>query len=442
MLEWLTRKSIIGGLYFGPPGWHPAALDRFLPLDLTPQSAPPDQPAPDAAPPSPADADLAAPEHDYPIARALEIAKSATPPHASDPTAPIADPLPTEEAIELPTASPPQPAPPSCRAHLMAHLAQLGIGRTSATLPPLLDQLTAPNAVSADTLIIHFLATQPESALPRLLAAQQTDEITAGIDVVCAALALPRVIIAFDKHDFVSWRRLRRLGRGKKYARSIRRVGLLNRYPQGDPTVLLRVLLRRILRVGGLPTEVGAIIVDPVTLWAIGRHKLHGELFTQRPVQIFRQGQEPEVIVVPLQTALPELCPDALDHGTQTILHGMLAGTLADPYTTRITSDLETISLRPTPPQENPSPCIECGWCVDHCPTALNPAELYHGIMGLDPRAAKTLSETDHCIGCGLCSYVCPTRLPLAQTIRPLHNARVAAAARTEHPTPVAEASS
>jgi len=81
-----------------------------------------------------------------------------------------------------------------------------------------------------------------------------------------------------------------------------------------------------------------------------------------------------------------------------------------------ITATTESISARPRPTVETSTPCIECGWCVDHCPTDLNPLHLHE--LSQDPlRSSLNESlESLHCIGCGLCSYVCPTRLPLTQS--------------------------
>jgi electron transport complex protein RnfC len=95
----------------------------------------------------------------------------------------------------------------------------------------------------------------------------------------------------------------------------------------------------------------------------------------------------------------------------------MMAGMLINPATETITGHTEALALRPPPRAEKPAACIECGWCVDHCPTQLNPVGLYDLARSAADAHAALASEAEFCIGCGLCSYVCPTRLPLTRTI-------------------------
>ncbi len=109
----------------------------------------------------------------------------------------------------------------------------------------------------------------------------------------------------------------------------------------------------------------------------------------------------------------------------QVIANGMMAGEEMDPAIARIQSDTESILIRERPALELPTPCFSCGWCLDVCPTGLNPvnlldlAERAQGGIETAARSADLRSwdarESLHCIGCGLCSYVCPTRLPLTQ---------------------------
>jgi electron transport complex protein RnfC len=103
---------------------------------------------------------------------------------------------------------------------------------------------------------------------------------------------------------------------------------------------------------------------------------------------------------------------------TQLIINGMLTGrdgSLHEP----IAGVTESISLRKPVGNEEPVPCIACGWCVDVCPTALTPVHLME--LSQKPSAALARSreaqEARNCIACGLCSYVCPTRLPLMEQI-------------------------
>ncbi len=109
----------------------------------------------------------------------------------------------------------------------------------------------------------------------------------------------------------------------------------------------------------------------------------------------------------------------------QLIVNGMMAGEEVDPTAAQIESFTESISVRQRPAAEEATPCFSCGWCLDVCPTGLNPVNLLdlaeRAQRGIETAAVNAdmrsfeARESLHCIGCGLCSYVCPTRLPLTQ---------------------------
>ena len=63
-----------------------------------------------------------------------------------------------------------------------------------------------------------------------------------------------------------------------------------------------------------------------------------------------------------------------------------------------------------------PSACINCGRCVDACPSRIIPSRLAD--------YAERQNEEDfvkwngmECVECGCCSYVCPAKRPLKQSI-------------------------
>jgi electron transport complex protein RnfC len=63
----------------------------------------------------------------------------------------------------------------------------------------------------------------------------------------------------------------------------------------------------------------------------------------------------------------------------------------------------------------DPTPCIRCGACTNHCPMGINPAEIARAYKRGDMVALDELA-VDLCMECGCCSYICPAHRPLVQT--------------------------
>ncbi len=350
-----------GGLYFGPAGWSPAAIESF------------------------------------------------------------AEPEPVGPA--------PPKALPEDRGELLQLLEAIKLGRTSAMVPSLAEQLEDLSGRRMRALVLNLLPTQPEFALSSALSEVALPDMLAGLDAVQQHVRAKRVMIVMDRHDYRQRRLWRRANKSRRYSL----VPLLNRYPQAHPTLLMWSLFAKRLPVGRSPVRVNRMVLDPVTCWALGRYLRSGEAFSRRPVQVYaptREKPEPRVALVEIGEAATMLCERLripLLH-RQVIVNGLLAGEEVDPVHFRVQADTDSITVREVPVAETPSPCFACGWCVDVCPTALNPVNLLdlaehaqHAAGGTESAAISALlrsheaRESLHCVGCGLCSYVCPTRLPLTQ---------------------------
>jgi Na+-translocating ferredoxin:NAD+ oxidoreductase subunit C len=393
MLHWVTRKRMRGGLVFGPPAWMPERVEETF-----------EAPAPEAG--------------------------------AANGTVAAGNKM---EAAGNPGA--------------LTELAErLGLGRTSGAIPGLRDQLRAAGTVKQ--LVLNLLPTQPESALGGALTRLALEELAAGLRVIERAVGPRRTRIVLDRHDVGCWRRWRRAARHwgtgepaeaeagvagqagvRRRVRRPRIDLLLNRYPQAEPTILVRTLFGKKLAVKALPTALGYLVVDPVTCWALGRYMRNGQRFTERPVQLFMPECGPRLVMGRLGEKLEEFCTRhevvCKVESMQVIVNGMLAGREANPQTTRIEADTDSVALRAPMAAEPPAACLACGWCVDVCPTGLTPVHLMELARRLPEGSAarwRSAREARHCIGCGLCSYVCPTRLPLMEETLRLRE-RVAAAA-------------
>jgi electron transport complex protein RnfC len=318
---------------------------------------------------------------------------------------------------------------PASASELATLLESGGLAATSAVNPSLAAQLRDLGGDDPVAhrhrrrirgLVLNLLPTQPEANIAGALMRQSPEDLLAGLALARDLIAPRKVYIVTDSHDYKSRRALRKIIKAAPRKDAIPNLvikSFVNLYPQAHPTILLRSLFGKKLAHDQLPTRANRVILDPVCAWALGRLARTGALPDHRPVQIFTESSPPKLILAKIGEPVSAHLGDMNLDGTQVIRNGMLLGEEIHPAATNITWSTEIISARKLPQPERSTPCIACGWCVDHCPTALSPIALYQ--QSLAPVGSRTgdALESRHCIGCSLCSYVCPTRLPLATQI-------------------------
>ncbi len=337
-------------------------------------------------------------------------------------------------------AIPPAPIPESAaagvaavtnRADLSALLQRTGLGKTNLFTPALADQLALLGQRPVRLLVLNFLPSQPESTMAAALTDLALPHLRAGLTLLDMAVRADHRLVALDRHD----QRTLKVWRSVAQGHDLQVKALLGKYPLAHPLVLLRVLCRRSTLNCQAPAAAGFLVVDPITCWALGRAAAGETRLTHRPVQVVVEGLEPVLAMTrigePLQDLFARLGFPTT--GMECIAGGMLSGRLVNPAVAVMEPHTDVVALRPTPRPEPSADCISCGWCVQACPTALNPAAL---LAAAGMRAAMPLAhlyEAAGCIDCGLCTYLCPSRLPLAATI---HTLKLAMAGRTNAKTP------
>ncbi len=84
---------------------------------------------------------------------------------------------------------------------------------------------------------------------------------------------------------------------------------------------------------------------------------------------------------------------------------------------TKGTHGLFVVEKGTVPPMEGHNPCINCGCCIQICPSRIDPNAISRYSEFANYNAC--LSENSPlCVDCGLCGYVCIARRPVLQYIR------------------------
>jgi electron transport complex protein RnfC len=284
--------------------------------------------------------------------------------------------------------------------------------------PDLLQQLFQSMQRPIDTVVCTILDVDPNACLNSTIAARYPREVHAAVMLMLRITGATRAISVIDDRLPNNWLgQLRRLTRKSGH----RLVTLHNDYPQADPTILLFTLLSRRLRPGRLPSEQGVLLFDAAAALSIARAALNQEHRTSTPLVVRDHvSRRSDYLFAPTATRAWDLLRQLnLDPDDRVIRRGdVLRDVRVLPGDTIATGDLAFHAAAQDRPI-NPDPCIRCGWCVEACPTNVQPA----GLLEASQRNDLILAERaglEACIDCGICSFVCPSKLPLLVGIRKL----------------------
>ncbi|MCO4320162.1 electron transport complex subunit RsxC [Aliidiomarina quisquiliarum] len=195
-------------------------------------------------------------------------------------------------------------------------------------------------------------------------------------------------------------------------------------YPSGGEKQLIQVLTGKQVPARGYPADLGILMQNVGTAFAIATAIDQGQPLMERVVTLTGEAfQQPGTAWVLLGTPIQHLleCGALEPSAQQRIIVGgpMMGYTVADPRTPIIktTNCILAPNTVELPAAGAESPCIRCGMCEQVCPASLLPQQLLWLAKAKDhPGLAK--HNLADCIECGACAYVCPSEIPLVHYYR------------------------
>ena len=197
---------------------------------------------------------------------------------------------------------------------------------------------------------------------------------------------------------------------------------LKTKYPQGAERQLIYATTKRAINSTMLPADAGCVVDNVETLIAIHNAVVNGRPVTSRIVTVSGDDvKEPgnfKVLIGTNQREVVDAAGGFIGEAEKVISGGPMMGFAMFTLDTPITKTSSSIlcMTNDAVAEHEPSACINCGRCVDACPSRIIPSRLADYAERFNEEAFVKW-EGMECVECGCCSYVCPAKSQLKQSI-------------------------
>jgi electron transport complex protein RnfC len=281
-------------------------------------------------------------------------------------------------------------------------------------------KLTVPDGKKCNVLIINGVECEPFLTSDHRLMIEKGEEVLTGVSILMKALKTEKAMVGIENNKTDAINYLSELAGSFK---GVTIHALKVKYPQGAEKQLIKALINREVPSGHLPIDVGAVVHNVGTAFAVYEAVQKNKPLFERVVTITGKSLlNPGNYMVRIGTPVRNLIEAAggMPEDTSKVVNG-------GPMMGKALSNTEVPVLKGTsgiilfPGNEskraNIGPCIRCAKCVTICANSLEPYLLMNlSQMGLFERV-ETERITD-CMECGSCSYVCPANRPLLDYVR------------------------
>ncbi|MEY0231169.1 electron transport complex subunit RsxC [Providencia manganoxydans] len=272
------------------------------------------------------------------------------------------------------------------------------------------------------TLIVNAAECEPYITADDRLMQEHADEVIEGCRVLQHLLNPDQILIGIEDNKPEAIAALKNAITDHDRQIIVRVVP--TKYPSGGAKQLTKILTGKEVPSGARSSQIGVLMQNVGTVVAIKRAIIDGQPLIERVVTVTGESiTSPGNFWVRLGTPVYHLLKQTgFTPATEqmVIMGGPLMGfTLPDLNVpvVKICNCLLVPSLEEVGQKPLEEACIRCGLCVEACPAALLPQQLYWFSKGKEHEKAQKHNLFD-CIECGACAYVCPSNIPLVQYYR------------------------
>lgn len=295
-------------------------------------------------------------------------------------------------------------------------------------------KLTSKNPDAIDYVIANGSECEPYITCDDRLMQDGSRAIVEGLRLVLQLFPNAHGVIAIEDNKPEAIRAMEAVCAGEKQI-SVQPV--LAKYPEGGERNLISVISGRDLRFGQLPADVGCIVCNVATLYAIYRAVHFSEPLMERYFTVSGDAvSNPCTMKVRIGTSVRELIEAAggIKNGCtikKVLSGGPMMGIALSSLDVPVCKNNNALTVFAEDEVEKAqlqmTACIRCGRCTRACPIHLTPQMMADAAERGDyEQFEKRLYGLD-CFACGSCTYVCPAKRPLMQLFKQTKAAILAA---------------
>ena len=253
----------------------------------------------------------------------------------------------------------------------------------------------------------------------------QADAIAEGLELVLRLFPNARGVVAIERNKPEAIEAMQKAVSGKQ---RMQVLPLKTKYPQGGERSLIQVIAGVDFPISKLPADVGCIVDNVGTLYAIQRavaykEPLYSQVFTLSGDAAASPGNwivRDGASFAELLEAAGGLKPNATLK--KALVGGPMMGIALGSLDVPIQKQNNGLTLLLEDPNEiaeaQMTACLRCGRCATVCPVGLLPQPMSEAaVAGNYERFEKKLYGLE-CIQCGSCTFICPAKRPLMQIFK------------------------
>ncbi len=245
----------------------------------------------------------------------------------------------------------------------------------------------------------------------------RSQDILEGIHLLQKYLGAKKIIIGVEKNKPQCIRAMKQIA-GSGGGVVVKELPSI--YPQGAEKVLIYHTTGKVVPEGGLPIDVGVIVLNCTTLATIARYIRTGMPLVDKCVTVDGSAvANPQNVIVPIGATLQavfDFCGGFKSQPGKVLYGGPMMGVSVPDLHMPVlkqTNALLALDVRDAAPVDATN-CIRCGRCTNICPIGLAPVSIAVA-YGSGSMEALQKVHANLCMECGCCSYVCPAKRPLVQ---------------------------